>query len=88
MESKLLGDITDATARSEGNDVVGCSQSADLKLSGQSTGSAIDCKITARGISLITLGLALEDPTKVLPAISWLSPLSMCDEGLICCVAK
>ena len=66
--SSLLGDATGVTAGSEGNDVVGCSQSAGLKLSGQSTGFALDCKITARSI-MITLGFALEGlqyPTGVL----------------------
>ena len=93
MESNLLsllGDATDATAGSEGNDVVGCSQLAGLKLSGQSTGSALDCKITAQGI-MINLGFALEGlqyPTRVLLAINWLLTLSMCDEGLMCCVAE
>ena len=87
MESNLSYLLGDATAGSEDNDVVGCSQSAGLKLSGQSTGSALDYKITPRGI-MITLGFALEGlqyPTTALPAINW---LSMCDEGLMCFVAE
>ena len=88
--SSLLCGATDATGGSEGNDVVGCSQSAGLKLLGELTGSALDYKITTRGI-MITLRFTLEGlqfPSGVLPAINWLSTLSMCDEGLMCCVAE
>ena len=38
VESNLSYLLGDATAGSEGNDVVGCSQLAGLKLSGLSTG--------------------------------------------------
>ena len=40
---------------------------------------------------MIILVFALEGlhyPTGVLPAINWLSTLSMYDEGLMCCVAE